>query len=201
MASAVSNPVEIADRPAAPACEPLPQIPERFVVFDLETTGLDPHEDEIIEIGAIRVDQRSGGEEQFRVLVRPDKALSRYITGLTGITQAMVDEEGVRIEDALLQFRDFISELPLVSYAAGFDMGFLERAMRACDPPLELRNSICCAMQMARRAWPFLPSFRLAEVAGNAASFKQAAHRALGDCERALLVYRAAVQEVRKLAD
>ncbi len=200
MTPAVSNPVEIADRESAPVPELLPEIPERFVVFDLETTGLDPHADEIIEIGAIRCDQRTGREEHLRVLVRPRQAVSRYITGLTGISQSLLDEEGVCIDDALLQFRDFVGELPLVSYAAGFDMGFLNTAMSACKPPLELRNPICCAMQLARRAWPFLPSFRLAEVAGNGASFKQAAHRALGDCERALLVYRAAVQEIRKLA-
>lgn len=200
MTSVVRNPVEMADRVSAPAPEPLPQIPERFVVFDLETTGLDPHTDEIIEIGAIRWDQRTGSEEPFSVLVRPRQALSRYISELTGITSSMLDAEGVRIEDALLQFQDFIGELPLVSYAAGFDMGFLEKALRASDPQLELHNSVCCAMQLARRAWPFLPSFRLTDVAGNGASFEQAAHRALGDCERALLVYRAAVQEIRKLA-
>jgi DNA polymerase III epsilon subunit-like protein len=110
-----------------------------------------------------------------------------------------VDQEGIDLANALNRFLKFVGDLPLVSYAAGFDMAFLSKALQQCHPERTLNNPVVCAMQLARRAWPFLPSLRLADVAGGGASFAEPPHRAVGDCERALLVYLAAVQELQKL--
>jgi DNA polymerase-3 subunit epsilon/DNA polymerase-3 subunit alpha (Gram-positive type) len=59
-------------------------------------------------------------------------------------------------------------------------------------------NPVTCALKLSRLAWPYLPSFRLADVADNGAQYAEPPHRALGDCERALLVYLAAIRELQK---
>jgi DNA polymerase III subunit epsilon len=197
MSPAAAASIDFAVRDCEPArVEPVPRIPESFVVFDLETTGLDPDGDEIIEIGAIRVDRRANTREPFRVLVRSERELPRYITGLTGITADMLVRDGIHLDDALAQFLAFAGELPLVSYAAGFDTAFLCNAMQRRNPDWTMRNPVSCALKLSRLAWPYLPSFRLTDVADNGAHYAEPPHRALGDCERALLVYLAAVREL-----
>lgn len=165
-------------------------LPQRFIVFDLETTGLDPQRDEIIEIGAIRVNRDSIHHETFQMLVKPTRDVPEQITSLTGITQAMLDAEGVPIEEALPAFLNFVGDLRLVAYNAEFDLGFLEKA--AARQSRTIHNSVSCALKMARRAWPGRRSYRLADLAkdGNLSGLN--AHRALGDSERALIVYMAA---------
>jgi DNA polymerase III epsilon subunit-like protein len=66
-------------------------LPPRFVVLDLETTGLDPERNEIIEIGAIRVNRDSDVHDTFRALVKPTRRIPKRITQINGISQEMVD--------------------------------------------------------------------------------------------------------------
>jgi len=176
--------------------EPAIAVPDCFVVFDLETTGLDPESNEIIEIGAIRVNRPSAGNDTFHSLIRPRHAIPKPIIALTGITQLMLDENGRPLDEALSDFLAFIGDLPLVTFAADFDMAFLQNALRQVESRRLVNNPVSCALKMARRAWPFLNSYRLADLARDAAVFTQQPHRALGDSERALLVYLAAAREL-----
>ena len=85
-------------------------LPETFVVFDLETTGLKPEVDEIIEIGAIRVNRDSKEHDTFQALIRPSKSIPDKIVEITGITQKMVDDDGGSLAEELPQFLDFIGD-------------------------------------------------------------------------------------------
>jgi len=169
-------------------------LPERFVVFDLETTGLDPITHEIIEIGAIRVSRDSINHDTFQVLIKPAKKVPKKITELTGISQMMIDAEGEPIEKALREFLDFVGDLHLVSFNADFDMAFLRNA--AAKHSITINNSVACALKMARRAWPGRRSYRLSELAKDGNLSSSDTHRALGDCERALIVYTAAASKL-----
>ena len=71
--------------------------PSNYVLFDIETTGLDPEYDEIIEIGAIKVDNNKVMDE-FHSLIKPDNEIDEFITNLTGITNEMV-ENAANIEE------------------------------------------------------------------------------------------------------
>ena len=170
-------------------------LPERFVVFDLETTGLDPNKHEIIEIGAIRVDRDAEDHQTFQALVRPSKRVPKKITEITGITDEMVRADGMDLADALIGFRDFVGDLPFVAYNAEFDDAFLTAACKATssDP---LPNEVCCALKLARRAWPRRKGFRLSDLAKDGNLPVDDAHRALGDCRRTMIVYAAAARQV-----
>ncbi len=169
-------------------------LPRQFVVLDLETTGLSPLADEIIEIGAIRVSLDLDSHPTFQTLVKPQRRIPSKITQLTGITQAMVDEQGIELEDALAQFMEFIGDLPIVTFNAAFDMGFIYSAARRHGTAVT--NRYTCALKRARRAWPGLPSHRLAYLAEVGKLPTDLPHRALGDCHRALLVFISATQEL-----
>lgn len=165
-------------------------LPAHFVVLDLETTGLNPARDEIIEIGAIRVTLDSTDHLAFQTLVKPIRKIPAKITKINGITQEMVDKDGASLKDALCQFKEFVGELPFVTFNAEFDMAFLHNAAERSG--LSFSNSYTCALKRARRAWPGLPSYRLSDLAkmGNLSGVDT--HRAVGDCTRALIVFTSA---------
>ncbi len=169
-------------------------LPGKFVVLDLETTGLSPEKDEIIEIGAIRFSLGAETHPTFQSFVKPDNAISQTITKLTGITQLMVENDGLSATEALEEFSAFIGELPLVTFNAPFDMGFLWNTGKRHG--IAIKNRYTCALQLSRRAWPELPSHRLADLAKIANLPDDDTHRALGDSKRALYIFAAAVSKI-----
>lgn len=162
-------------------------LPSQFVVLDLETTGLSPTVHEIIEIGALKITLEMGQHPAFQMLVKPTKQIPRNIAKLTGITQAMVEERGIELRTALQHLMEFVGELPLVTYNAEFDMGFLWAAAKRCD--LVFPNRYACALKRARRAFPDMPSHKLSYMAERFNLPDGHQHRAVGDCERAAHVF------------
>ncbi len=99
---------------------------KELVFFDLETTGLDPEQDDIIEIAAV-ISKNGVVVREFQCLVKTDKVLSPKIVEITNITQKMLDSYGIDIKDALTQFLEFIGDRELVGHnIIGFDMKFLQ---------------------------------------------------------------------------
>ena len=104
-----------------------------YVVLDVETTGLKPSRQRIIEIAAVRV--RDGREDGlFSTLLQPDRRLPDYISKLTKITQAMLEEAPrfAAVVDALLQF---LGDDLLVGHNVGFDVAFLNAELRRAGRP------------------------------------------------------------------
>ncbi len=97
-----------------------------IVALDLETTGLDPFNDAIIEIGAIRFNNRRI-EDEFSTLVNPLRLIPGFITNLTGITNDMV-QNAPTLEDILPEIEDFVADLPVLGHNVGFDLSFLRQA-------------------------------------------------------------------------
>lgn len=162
-------------------------LPTQFVILDLETTGLDPSRDEIIEFGAIKVSLNSDTHPFFQTLVRPSRKLPRQMTAITGISQQMVDADGMELKDALNKFIGFVGDLPIVTYNAEFDMSFIHNAAKACG--VIVNNKYTCALKRARRAWPGLPSYQLAYLSDLMSLSDGDQHRALADCQRTVTVF------------
>lgn len=99
-----------------------------FVVFDLETTGLEPAMHEIIEIGAVKI-KNMKIVSKFHSLVKPRKPVSNFTSNFTGITNEMLEVEKP-IEEVLPQFLSFIEGTVLVAHNADFDYRFLREWVR-----------------------------------------------------------------------
>jgi DNA polymerase III epsilon subunit family exonuclease len=175
----------------------LSHLPEIFVVLDLETSGLSPHKNHIIEIGAIRAHRDTTRHETFQVFVRPPIQITKEITAKTGITNKVLEAEEVDESVALRDFLDFVGSHRLVAFHAKFDMGFLHAATRRHG--MTISNPVSCALKMARRAWPGRRSYRLIDLAKDGNLSTQGAHRALKDCELALIVYTATANRLRSI--
>lgn len=114
--------LNIADRPLKDLC---------FAVFDTETTGLLPHKDEIVQIGAVRVlNGRMIEGEQFDTLVDPQRPIPETSTRVHGVSNAMVHGAPV-ITKAAAQFHLFAKDAVIVAHNAPFDMAFLRRHAKA----------------------------------------------------------------------
>lgn len=126
-------------------CRALPPPPRnapmeslRWVVLDVETSGLNPHADRLISIGAVElVQQRIRLDRPFGVVLRQAEASTRaniLVHGIDGSTQ----RGGMDPATALLQFLEFAQNAPLAGFHADFDRAMLERACReylGCTPP------------------------------------------------------------------
>lgn len=176
---------------------PTPQDFEHFVVLDLETTGLNPNRNKIIEIAAIRVsladmNSRDAKVDAVEALIKITGKVPPKIVELTGITDDMIKAAGQPLEQVLSEVAQLASGCPVVAYNASFDRRFLEVAMAAHG--IDFEPEWICALQMARAAWPDSPNHKLAYLTRSMEDVS--AHRAAGDCMRALVVYAAAVKEL-----
>lgn len=130
-----------------------------FIVFDLETTGLNPASEEITEIAAVRVVE---GEirDSFQTYVNPHKPIPPEITDLTGISDETV-ADAPDIDTAVPDFLKWAGEgqYPLVAHNAGFDMGFLRTAMGRLSIERELTS--IDTLEMSRLMLPHLNKFKL----------------------------------------
>ncbi len=115
-----------------------------YVVFDTETTGLQPFRgDRIISIGGVIFEKGSIQEDQtFNRLVNPGRKIPATASYITGITNEMVaDKES--LYPVLNEFLDFIGGRILVAHNAAFDMAFLNIALchlapvRICNPVID----------------------------------------------------------------
>lgn len=94
-----------------------------YVTVDLETSGFSPTNNEILEIGAVKV---KGGvvTDKFSSIIKPLGYVGRNIYDITGITKDELDN-GEPCEDVILEFFDFCGDLPFLGYNLGFDYRFL----------------------------------------------------------------------------
>ena len=132
-----------------------------FVAFDLETTGLSPREDTIIEIGAVRM---KGGQElaRFQTFVDPGRSLERKIVDLTGITDDML-VGAPKIEEVLPQFLEFVGDSPLIAHNADFDTGFIREAAKRQG--LKFTSTSVDTLILSQNLLPQLNKFKLNIVA------------------------------------
>ncbi len=169
----------------------------RFCVVDLETTGAS-HQDEITEIGAVKV---CGGqvEGEFQTLVRPNSPIPPMIQVLTGITDPMV-AAAPSLAAVIPSFLDFAAGCVLVAHNARFDIGFLKRACQNLDLVWP-QPVIIDTVALARHA--LLPDeVRNRKLATLAAYFKaetQPDHRALSDARATVDVFHGLLERVGNL--
>lgn len=96
-----------------------------IVALDLETTGLDPDQDSIIEIGAVLFTNRRI-EGEFSTLINPGKRIPPFVTQLTGINDQMVIRAPA-IHEVLPDLKNFVGDAPILGHNIRFDMSFLNR--------------------------------------------------------------------------
>lgn len=158
----------------------LNQYAENYVVFDLETTGISPEEDSIIEISAIKVKGHEPVAE-FDTLINPGIHIPAGATNVNGITDDMV-REAPGLREALPDFLTFIEGEILVGHnIQSFDLLFLYRAAEELLG-IGVPNDYVDTLFMAKACLPQLGRHRLTDISAYFHIDTDGAHRALSDC-------------------
>ncbi|MFQ6605812.1 MAG: helicase C-terminal domain-containing protein [Fidelibacterota bacterium] len=151
-----------------------------FIAFDFETTGLDPEDERIIEIAAIKYENGKPVDE-FITLVNPGREIIPFITEITGISNAMVaDSPGE--EDILDEFLDFLSAYPLVAHNISFDIAFLNILRKRYQKEI-VDHDLYDTLGLARCLMWDMPAFNLGTTAEIFGLDSTGSHRAGKDAE------------------
>ena len=153
---------------------------EEFVVFDIETTGLNSHTNKIIEIGAVKI--KAGRIiDRYSQLINPGISIPYHITEITSITNEQVANQP-KIDEAIEKFVEFVGDAVLVAHNAPFDMGFIKRDVKKCLN-INLENSVIDTLQMARDLFPDLKKYGLGDLNKVLGLALENHHRAVDDSQ------------------
>ena len=160
-----------------------------YTVFDLETTGINPAKDTIIEISAVKVRNHRIVDE-FTTLVNPDRPIPAGATAVNGITDDMV-ADAPHLAEAIGKFLTFIGDDILVGHNIHtFDTNFVyDAGWKTLG--VEVRNDYIDTLFMARKCLPRLHHHKLTDLAEHFELATEGAHRALFDCRMNQACYEA----------
>lgn len=164
-----------------------------FAALDLETTGLDPLNDRIVEAAAV-IFRGSEVIDTFETLVNPGVRITSALTAIHGITNSMVKGAPAPAE-AVSTLAGFVGERPLVIQNAPFDMGFIDTVRRdSFSGPLD--NDLFDTCRLAPVIFPGLPSYSLGSLARALGVPKGRSHRALDDSLAAMGIFLKCMEKI-----
>ncbi|MCF7822952.1 MAG: ribonuclease H-like domain-containing protein [Candidatus Marinimicrobia bacterium] len=168
-----------------------------FVSFDLETTGLDPKTDYVIEIGAVKV-VNGIATERYQQFVKPPIRIPKFIEKLTGIDDEMV-RNSPSFEDVVDDLYDFLGNHPLVAHNVYFDHNFLSVKRDLIDG-YPLKNQLIDTLSLVRTVRYDMINHKLGTVAEFYGLSKEGAHRADYDADLVADILLILVSEMSRLS-
>ncbi len=163
---------------------------ESYVCIDLETTGLNPRRDKIIEIGAVKV-ENNRIVEKWETFINPNRRLEERISALTGICDEQLSKAPV-IEEALPKLLALTENNILLGHRVLFDYSFIKKA--AVDGKLSFERNGIDTLKIARKYLINLESRSLGYLCSYY-NISHNAHRALGDAEATVELYQRLAEE------
>ena len=126
----------------------------REIIFDTETTGLDPRTGHrLVEIGCIELIDRRESGRTFHAYFHPERDMPAEAEAVHGLSIQFLSDKplfAARVDELL----DFLGDAPMVAHNAAFDFGFVNAELaRVGRPPLDMAR-MCCTVQMARKLHP-----------------------------------------------
>ena len=162
-----------------------------IVALDIETTGLNPRRDAIIEIGAVKY---NGNEiaGKWQSLINPQRAIPNMITQLTGIDNHMI-ASAPPITAVIQDFVDFIGDFPVIGHNISFDLAFLELHHNFNNNPVN------DTFEIASVILPSAPRYSLAALVDVLGIENLSPHRAQEDADATLEVFLRLLEKARTL--
>ena len=164
-----------------------------FVVFDIETTGLNKEKCKIIEIGAVKIQD---GEiiDRWSTFVNPKTKIPSEITNLTSITDSMVRDASV-FSEQIDDFLKFCEGCVMVAHNANFDMGFMKEEAKNCGRSFDL--PYLDTLILARCMYKSLPNHKLDTLCRHLNVILAHHHRAVDDTEATAQAFVKMLEELK----
>lgn len=159
--------------------------PEGLIAIDLETTGLSPLVDRIIEIAAYKI--TSTETTLFTTLINPEIPIPPHTTAIHNITDDMV-KDSPKLIQVLEEFKSFLGELPIVAHNAKFDLGFIVMGLQR--EKIKLSSAlIYCSCKLARITHKEVVNHKLGTLVLELGIPLLNHHRALDDAYASLKIF------------
>ena len=162
-----------------------------YVAFDLETTGLSVEEDQVIEIGAVKV-KNGKIAGKYNCIIYPEREVSDFIIRLTGITRKMLDG-GIPMREGVEGFLAFSEGYPVLGHNLMFDYRFMKTAAKRFHYAFEKEG--VDTLRAARLLLRGLESKKLSSLCEHYHYVNQAAHRAYDDALATAVVFESMKRE------
>ena len=166
----------------------------KFVVFDIETTGLKKGIDKVTEIGAVKI-ENGKITERYGTFVNPQIPIPEKIVELTSITDDMV-ADAPTIDKVLPEFFEFCKDCVLVAHNADFDTGFIRLEAQNCG--IEYNFPHMDTMQLARSLYPELGNHKLSTLTKHLKVILENHHRAVDDAKATADILLKMFQKLRE---
>ncbi len=126
----------------------------REIVFDTETTGLDPHSgDRLVEMGCIEMVNRVATGRSYHAYYNPERDMPMEAEQVHGLSAAFLSDKPL-FRDTVHELLEFIGDSPLVAHNAQFDFGFLNWELNACGHAEIGMDRMVDTLAIARRRHP-----------------------------------------------
>ncbi len=126
----------------------------REIVFDTETTGLDPAGgDRIVEIGCVEMINRAETGRHFHAYFNPERSMPPGAEAVHGLSDVFLSDKP-RFSERAEEFLEFIEDSPMVAHNAGFDFGFLNHELGHCGRPVVCTSRMVDTLSLARSRHP-----------------------------------------------
>ena len=166
-------------------------IMQSIVAIDIETTGLSPDRDVIIEIGAVKF-KGHRVEAEWSSLINPGRHIPEFITGLTGISDVEV-RNAPRLLDVAPDLQAFVEDAPVVGHNVRFDLGFLQKV------GLFEYNDVIDTYELASVLMPTASRYNLGSLGKQLGILLPATHRALDDARVTMAAFNRLLEMAREL--
>jgi DNA polymerase III epsilon subunit family exonuclease len=167
--------------------ESIKKLPSNYVVIDIETTGLHPRKNKIIELSALKV-RNDMIVDQFTTLCHPGTKISQTITKLTGITNDML-KGAPKINEVIQSYLDFIGDDIVIGHNAHFDINFIyANCIKLLEKPFS--NDFVDTLKISRDACKDLRHHRVSDMVKYFnIIINGELHRSLNDCHATYQIY------------
>ncbi|MCL2107966.1 MAG: PolC-type DNA polymerase III [Oscillospiraceae bacterium] len=165
-----------------------------LIIFDVETTGLSPVNERIIEIGAVKLRNLEIIGE-FSSFVNPAKPIPEHITAINGISDDMVKDAPTESE-VLAKFIEFCGDSPLIAHNASFDGGFLRETCKRCN--IVYNFNTIDTVKLCRAAVPGVKSHSLDAMAKYYKAGEFNHHRALDDSKVLAIIFKKLIEDAAR---
>jgi DNA polymerase-3 subunit epsilon len=126
----------------------------REIVFDTETTGLDPNTgDRITELGCVEVDDYIPTGRTFHAYVNPQRSIPKEVVEITGLTSEFLADKPL-FEDVAQEFVDFVGDAVMVAHNAPFDRGFINMELERLGRDVYPEDRFKDTARIARAKFP-----------------------------------------------
>ena len=149
----------------------------REIVFDTETTGLDPYQgDRLVEIGCVELVNGFPTGSSFHRYLNPERDMPDGAFKVHGLSREFLKDKPLFAE-VCEEFLDFVGDAPLVAHNAMFDLGFINAELERCKKAAIPRDRLVDTLMLARRRYPAGPN-RLDDLCGRYSHRPLAPHQA-----------------------